>query len=341
MNDALSPARVLQTGLAFRSSKVLLSAAGFGLFSTLAGQPMTADAIGKALGLHPHSLRDFLDALVALEFLVREGDGADAVYGNSEESAVFLDKRSPDYIGGILEMCNARLYGHWDRLPEALRTGLPQSELRERGKTAFEVMYADEARLEQFMAAMASVQRGNFRQLAEKYDFSRHRVLCDLGGATALLSCTIASHYPKLRCVSFDLPAVEPIARRCIAQAGLSDRVTTAVGDFFTDALPKADIFTMGNILHDWGLEKKQQLIGRVYQALPEHGVFIVVENIIDDARRHNAMGLLMSLNMLIETGDGFDYTGRDFTGWCTQAGFRRTQILPLAGPGSAAIAWK
>ena len=97
----------------------------------------------------------------------------------------------------------------------------------------------------------------------------------------------------------------------------------------------------MGLILHDWNLDRKLQLIGAAYDALPEGGAFIVIENLIDDARRENAFGLMMSLNMLIEFGDAFDYTGSDFAGWCKDAGFSDTEVLPLAGPASAGIAYK
>ena len=341
MNESINPSRILETGMAFFSSKVLLTAVELDLFSTLAGDAMSGPALQKALGLHDRGVWDFLDALTAMGFLEREGEGPSALYRNTQETAAFLDKSSPAYMGGILEMANARLYGHWGNLAEGLRTGLPQSERKGTGKSTFQVLYEDEARLEQFLAAMTGVQRGNFRALAQKYDFSRHRTLCDVGGAAAALSVEVASHHSHLRCTSFDLPVVEPIARRAIASAGLSDRVMTAAGDFFVDKLPSADVITMGNILHDWNLEKKQHLIRQAYDALPPGGAYIVVENIIDNERRRNAFGLMMSLNMLIETGDGFDYTGADFAGWCEEAGFARSEVLPLAGPCSAAIAYK
>ena len=144
-----------------------------------------------------------------------------------------------------------------------------------------------------------------------------------------------------MKCTSFDLHQVEPIAKRSIAAAGVQDRVTTATGDFFVDPLPKADVITMGMILHDWNLKKKMQLIQAAYDALPPGGAFAVIENIIDDARRKNAFGLMMSLNMLIEFGDAFDFTAEDFNGWCREVGFKRFELLPLGGPASAAIAYK
>jgi SAM-dependent methyltransferase len=273
--------------------------------------------------------------------LDRDGDGAAGRYRNTAETAAFLDKRSPTYIGGILEMANARLYPFWGNLTEALQTGKPQNEIKTTGAPMFEELYSDPARLEQFMEAMTGVSRGNFHALAEKFDFSRYETVCDVGGATGQLCMALAQHHPHLRLTSFDLPVVEPIAERAISAAGLNDRVATAAGDFFAEPLPRADVITMGLILHDWNLDRKMALIRAAHDALPEGGAFIVIENLIDDARRENVFGMAMSLNMLIEFGDAFDYTGADFAGWCREVGFREVEVLPLTGPSSAGIAYK
>jgi len=274
-------------------------------------------------------------------FLDRKGDGPGGLYGNTEATRHYLDKQSPSYIGGILEMLNARLYKHWDDLGEGLRTGKPQNEIKHGKKSIFEELYSDIPRLEQFMEAMTGLSRVNFEALAQKFDFSTYETLCDVGGATGLLSICAAKRHPHLRCTSFDLPVVEPIAKRSIERAGLSGRISTATGDFFRDPLPKADVITMGMILHDWNLEKKKHLIRSAYEALPEKGALIAVENLIDDARRENTFGLMMSLNMLIEFGDAFDFTGADFRDWCGEAGFRDFEVIHLAGPCSAAVAYK
>jgi hypothetical protein len=205
----------------------------------------------------------------------------------------------------------------------------------------FETLYSDPERLEQFMLAMRGVSAPNFQALADKFDFSKYRTLTDVGGATGLLSTLVAKRHPHLRCTSFDLPEVEPIAKHWIAKEGASERVSTVSGDFLTDALPRADVVTMGMILHDWNLEKKKHLVRLAYEALPPGGAFIAIENIIDDARRDNAFGMMMSLNMLIEFGDAFDFTGADFWEWCREAGFRRYEQVHLAGPCSAAIAYR
>jgi hypothetical protein len=341
MTDDASPSRILGIARGFMASKVVLVATRLGLFDLLTEGPLTGPEIASRLGLHARAIPDFTDTLVALKLLEREGAGPDSRYCNTPEAARYLVRTSDRYVGGIIAMYDARLYGYWADLEEALRTGQPQNEVKHSGAPMFDELYRDPARLEQFMAAMSGISRGNFIALAERFDFSRYNTLCDVGGAAADLSCIVAARHPHLRCVSFDLPVVEPIARAAIARRGLADRVKTGVGDFFRDPLPSADIITMGMILHDWNLEKKKVLIRKVYDALAPDGAFLVVENLIDDARRENEFGLLMSLNMLIEFGDAFDYTGADFRRWCQEAGFRRVEVLPLGGPASAAIAFK
>lgn len=337
----LDPSHIMQVGMGFFASKTLLSAVELELFTNLAKQPMTGKEIAAALHLNPRAIPDLPDTLVALKFLDRDGEGPDARYSNTPESAFFLDRNSSGYIGGILEMANARLYRFWADLTEALRTGKPQNEIKHSGEPMFEKLYADPARLEQFLSAMSGISAGNFKAFARKFDFFGFKTLCDVGGATGQLSCMVAAANPHMRCINFDLPKVNPIATRKIKEAGLSARVTAVGGDFFADPLPRADVITMGMILHDWNLEKKKMLIRKAYDALPPGGAFVVIEALIDDARRENAFGLMMSLNMLIEFGDAFDYSGSDFVSWCREAGFRDFKVIPLTGPSSAAVAYK
>ena len=339
--EMLDPSLIMQVGMGFWPAKTLLSAVELGLFTTLGAGALTGPQVAERLGLRSRAVYDFLDGLLAVGLLERDGMGEGALYRNTPETALFLDRNSPAYVGGILEMANARLYGFWGGLTDALQTGSPQNEIKRTGRPMFEELYSDPARLEQFMDAMAGISMGNFRALADSFDFSGYQTVCDVGGATGQLSMTLAERYPHLQCISCDLPVVEPIAARAIERAGLSDRVKTASRDFFAEPLPSADVITMGLILHDWNLERKLQLIRAAFEALPVGGAFIVIENLIDDERRENVFGLMMSLNMLIEFGDAFDYTGADFRGWCTDAGFRSVEVIPLAGPASAGVAYK
>ncbi|MCB0936231.1 MAG: methyltransferase [Mycobacterium sp.] len=339
--DDLSPDRIIAIGAGYWASKVLLSAIGLGLYTELGDDAISAPVLAERLGLLARPATDFFDALVSLDLLARDGDGAEARYRNTPETARFLDEASPDYAGGLLKIWDERNFRFWADLTEALKTGNPQSEVKHSGRPFFETLYADPRRLESFMAAMDASSRRNFELLAERFPFANHARLCDVGGADALLSRIVAAAHPHLECVSFDLPVVTEIARRKIESAGLGDRVSAVAGDFFADPLPAADVITMGMILHDWSLERKQQLIAKAYHNLPKGGALVVVEALIDDARRKNTFGLMMSLNMLIEFGDAFDFSGADFREWCASAGFRSFDVIPLDGGSSAAVAYK
>jgi len=338
-----SPANIMQIGTGFWASKILLSAIKFQLFTQLAARKkMSGKDIKAFLNLHctDRHFYDFLDALTVLGFLTREGLLEAAVYSNSIDTDTFLDKNKPSYIGGILEMMNNRLYKFWGDLEEALVTGHPQNEAKA-GQDFFGLLYQDPNKLREFINAMSGIQMGNFMAFAQKFDFSKYKTMTDIGGSAGLLSLMVAKHQAHMSCTTVDLPPVEPIALETIQQFQLADRVKAQNGDFFADAFPPADIVTMGNILHDWDEEKKILLMQKAYKALPEGGAFVAIEAIIDNERKQNAFGMMMSLNMLIETGTGFDYTFADFNRWAKMAGFTSTSLLALSGPSSAAIAYK
>lgn len=333
---ALTPDAIMQLGLGFWASKTLLSAVELGLFTTLADGQLGADAIRSRLGLHPRSVHDFLDALVALGMLEKRS----GFYANTPAADLFLDRNKPTYVGGMLEMANARLFGFWNNLTEGLRTGEPQNEARTGGEL-FDAIYRDPDKLAGFVAAMTGISMGAGRAIAEKFPWQRYRTFADIGTAQGGVPVSIAGRHPHLRGIGFDLPAVGPHFTAFAQQHGLADRLSFVGGDFFADPLPQADVLLMGNILHDWGLEAKHQLIAKAYDALPVGGAFIAFEHIIDNERVRHAPGLLMSLNMLIETRSGFDYTFADAEGWLHDAGFSETWNSHLAGPVSMVVGIK
>ncbi|MBZ5526724.1 MAG: methyltransferase [Acidobacteriia bacterium] len=332
-----SPEHILQVGLGFWASKALLSAIEMEVFTELAKRPEDLETLRSRLGLHPRAARDFFDALVALGFLQR----TEGTYRNTPETNFFLDKHKPSYIGGVLEMANHRLYPFWGHLTEALRTGHPQNEAKGGGASPFEALYADPARLKEFLKAMSGISRGASLAIAAKFPWKNHKIVADIGTAQGDNAVQIAKAHPHLAGIGFDLPEVGPIFDEYVEENGLSSRVKFAPGSFFTDPLPKADVITMGHILHDWDLKDKKMLIAKAYDALPKGGAFIVYEALIDDDRSKNAFGLLMSLNMLIETPGGFDYSGADCQSWMKEAGFRETRVEHLAGPDSMVIGIK
>lgn len=332
-----SPKQILELGLGFWASKTLLSAVELGIFTELAKGPMPYESLCKHFKLHKRSARDFLDALVALGMLDRQGQ----VYRNTPSTELFLDRNKPTYVGGILEMANARLYPFWASLTEGLRTGLPQNEIKRGSANIFGELYSDPERLRQFLKAMTGLSLGGAKAMAAKFPWKEYQTFIDIGCAQGGMPVEIALANRHLRGGGADLPVVGPIFSDYVKSFKLHDRLKFHPLDFFNEPLPGADVLSMGHILHDWNLEEKRMLIQKAYKALPKGGAFIIFDALIDDERRTNAFGLLMSLNMLIETPGGFDYTGADAQDWLKAAGFRQTRVEPLIGPDSMVIGIK
>jgi hypothetical protein len=332
-----TPQSILQLGMGFWGSKTLLSAVELGLFTELAKGPRDLKTISDRLRLHPRSASDFLDSLVALGMLER----TDGAYRNTPETDLFLDRNKPTYVGGLLEMANARLYPFWGSLTKALRTGEPQNEVKEGGEDFFGTLYASPELLKGFLRAMTGASLGPANAIAEKFPWSRYKTFVDIGSAQGGLPVVLARKHAHLTGAGFDLSPVKPVFEEFVAENGLTNRLRFIPGDFFADSLPQADVLVMGHILHDWNLEEKRRLLEKAHAALTAGGALIVYDMVIDDDRRVNAMGLLMSLNMLIETPGGFDYTGSDCIGWMREAGFHGCYVEHLVGPNSMVVGFK
>ncbi len=335
-NPRLTAARLLQLGLGFWGPRAFLSAVELGLFSVLAKGSLDEGRLRERLGLHPRSARDFFDALVALGLLERKAGR----YRNAADADAFLDRAKPAYVGGILEMAAVRLYPFWGSLTEALHTGAPQNEAKH-GGDMFGALYADPERLRGFLAAMTGVSLGSARAIATKFPWKKYRTFVDVGTAQGCVPVQVALAHKHLGGAGFDLPVVGPIYEEYVSSFGLDVRLKFHAGNFFRDPLPQADVLIMGHILHDWNLQEKHLLLQKAFAALPKHGTLIVYDAMIDDARCRNAMGLLMSLNMLIETPGGFDYTPADCRGWMKTTGFRKSSVVPLTAVESMVIATK
>jgi hypothetical protein len=337
MTKPVTPENLLRLGMGFWGSKTFLSAVELGVFTELAKGEADVEGLSRTIGLHHRGARDFLDALVALEVL----DRTDGKYRNTPETDMFLDRGKPSYLGGLFEMANARLYPFWGSLTEALRTGQQQNEAKGSSADLFGALYSDPEKLRGFLSAMSGVSAGAAHAMAAKFAWKNYARFVDVGTAQGIVPVTLARAHAHLSGTGFDLPQVKPIFDDFVARNGLSERVKFHAGDFFSDELPKADVIIMGHILHDWDVAQKRLLLNRAYEALPKGGAVIVYDAIIDDERRHNAFGLLMSLNMLIETKGGFDYTGAECRAWMREAGFSKTRLKHLVGPDSMVIGTK
>jgi hypothetical protein len=333
----VSPDQILQVGLGFWASKTLLSAVEMGVFTELANRAEDLPTLQGRLGLHSRSARDFFDTLVALGFLTR----VNGKYANTPATDLYLDKHKASYIGGILEMANQRLYQHWSHLTEALRTGKHQNEAKDGTSEPFEALYADPARLKSFLAGMTGISRGANQTIAKKFPWGQYRTFADIGTAQGDLAVQVALANPHLNGFGYDLAEVGPIFEEYVARNGLNGRLRFHTGNFFQEALPRVDVITMGHILHDWNLEERKMLLSKAHAALENGGAVVIYDALIDDDRSKNAFGLMMSLNMLIETPGGFDYSGGDCMAWMKEVGFRETRVEHLVGPDSMVVGIK
>jgi hypothetical protein len=332
----ISAEGIMQLGLGFWGSKTLLSAVELDLFTELAAAPLDGEQLRQRLGLHPRGARDFFDALVALGMLER----LDGVYLNTPEADCYLDSNKPSYVGGMLHLANTRIYPTWAALTDALRTGKPQNGIKD-GEDVFDAAYCDPAALAQFARAMTGHSLPTARALAHRFPWADYRTFIDIGTAEGGVPVEVGRAHPHLTGGGFDLPPVRSVFEAYVRRHKLGDRLRFYPGDFLKQPLPSADVLVMGHILHDWNLEVKRQLLAKAYAAVPKGGALIAYDQMIDDERRENAAGLLMSLNMLVRTQGGFDYTGADCIGWMRAAGFTEVHRAHLCGSHSMVVGIK
>ena len=336
MSNEISPDHIMEIGHAFRASRTLLSAVELGVFSVLAGGPLALEPLRQRTKLDARAARDFIDALVAMDMLARDSDGR---YQNSAEADLYLDRNKPTYVGSLLERLGSRDFAVWSSLTNALRTGQPQ--YNESAVNNFAPLYADATSTELYARGMTIRTRPVAKALASKFPWSDRRTLVDIGGAQGCLAVEIALAHRHITGGTFDLPALAPSFDGFVKQRGLSDRLCFYPGDFFKEALPTADVLVLGRVLHNWDLATKKMLLSKAYEALPTNGALIVYERLIDDERRVHMAALLSSLQMLLASKGGFDFTGVDCVGWMRETGFRDIRVETLTADQSMVVGIK
>jgi len=329
------PDRILQIAYSYRAAKAVMSAVELDLFTILSDGPLASGTLIRRAGLHGRGARDFLDALVALQLLERDEHDR---YGNTAVADAYLDRNKPAYLGFLIEHIDRSEYPRWQTLIQALRTGESQTSVGPSGN--YPARYSNRDTLDAFVRGMTSASLPVAAALARRFPWHEYATFVDIGTAQGAVPVVIAAAQPHIKGGGFDLPPVEPAFRSYVAERGLSDRLRFHAGNFFSDPLPSADVMIMGRVLHNWDLPTKQMLLQKAYRALPENGAIIVYERLIDD-ERVNASGLLSSLNMLVMTSGGFDFTGADCMGWMRAAGFQNMRIEPLSDDHSMVVGYK
>ncbi|CAL9499737.1 methyltransferase [Streptomyces sp. enrichment culture] len=336
---ALSPEPVHRVLMAYCGSKMLMSAVELDLFSVLAQDgPATEAELRRKLNLHPRFARHFLDSLVALELLEAHGDR----YANSPVTDHFLDRGKPTCIGGFAEMTSDTFYPAWGRLTKALRTGQAQApQPPDDADHLFRVNAKEQPdRVRRFMSSMDSHSTRIGEELAALIDWSDRTRFADLGGARGNLTAVIAKAHPHLRGICFDRPQSRPFFDEHIGRLGLADRVTFQAGDFFADPLPQADVLIYGHVLHDWGPDSRRILLERAHQALPEGGLLVIYDRMLDGSPK-DLSKLMYSMTFMLASAGGSEYSVDECRDWLTEAGFTQTSAQPLLHDHTVVIARK
>jgi ubiquinone/menaquinone biosynthesis C-methylase UbiE len=314
--------------------KTLAAADELGLFDQIARRKgVTSATLAEALGIAPRPAEMLLTGCAALGLLEKRR----GAYHNTPLAETYLVRGEPYYFGGMLAMANQRLYPAWGRLSDAIRRNAPTSWDPAKQANLFEG--SDPAMLAHFWEGMHSVSSSTGAALARAVDFKPFTRVLDVGGGSGAIDIQLCTRHRHLRATVYDLPHVVEIAATKIAAAGLSDRVGTAAGNFFTDpAYPAGhDAIVMSLIMHDWSEADDRRILEKCYAALPRGGAVIICELLVNDEKTGPVPGAMMSLNMLVETEGGRNYTGAEYTRWLKDIGFRRIRTVRFAAPGADA----
>ena len=329
MNHEPEAQTILDLIEAFRRSKTMFTAVRLGIFDQLAIAPQTCAALALRLSLDRKALSRLLNACVTLRLLEHDGD----TYKNTNGATRFLSRGSEETLAGYINYSDQSLYKLWDHLDDAVREGTNRGKQAFGSRSAlFDHYFRDEAATRSFLGGMHGFGQLASPRIVAAFDLSRYVHLVDLGGATGHLSIAACRRYPELRATVLDLPAVEPFAREHLAKSGLDNRIEFVTGDFFADDLPKADLYVLGRILHDWDDSKITKLLRKICFALPKKGALLVTETLVDDDRSGPTYTLMQDVNMLVCT-DGRERTESEYSALLQSAGcstvqFRRTDSL-------------
>jgi SAM-dependent methyltransferase len=318
--DTSGPAGILRLANSFCDAKALLTAVEIGLFTALHAGPATEEEIRSRFGLHGRGLSDWLGLLVALGLLEKGGKS----YNNGAGADRYLVRGKDSYIGAFLERSNHNLYPAWGRLAEALRSGEQQSG------SDFGTVLGDPAVLGQFVKSMDALTGVLGPQLIAAYHgWLDYRSVLDVGGCRGNLVSQIVKKYPHLSGAVFDLPQMSPFFDEKMARQGLTGKVTFHGGDFFADPLPRSDVVILGHVLHDWAPQQRKMLVGKAYRSVGPGGVLLIYDRMLDRASSR-IENLVISLDMLLVTEGGSEYTVAELHTHTRHAGFSSIEDRPL-----------
>jgi O-methyltransferase domain/Dimerisation domain len=325
--------RALRFGAGVWQAGLVYAALELGLFAALAAGPCSRAGLVERLRLHPRGAADFCDALVSVGLLDRRRD----LYANSAIASIAFVPTSATYIGDLMRPSDERRWATWHELVDALRTGGPQPG------TAASRSFSTEGIDEDLMAAsvrrMTCFSMNTALALSEKYDWTGCQSVADIGTGEGIVAVEVGTRHPHMKVIGFDLPGLRKWFEPHIRRRGLDGRAAFHSGDFFRDQLPGAEVLVLSHILHDWSVDQRRELLSKAFAALPSDGTVIVCDAMIDNARRRKTASLLLSLNMLMQTPEGGEYTPAQCGEWLRAAGFRSVDSARLTARDTIVVA--
>ena len=331
------PSIVLELIDAFRRSKVMFTAVSLGLFNYLSDGPKDVRSLASLTRTDPGALERLLDACAAMALL----DKRDGWYSNLPVAQTYLSRTSPSTLSGYVLYSNRALYPLWGNLEDAIREGSNRWEQTFSAQGAiFDHFFESEAAMRDFLAGMHGFGLLSSPLVTAAFDLSRFRRLVDVGGATGHLAIEICRAYPNVHAAVYDLPGVAEVAQEYIARSGMADRIEIIAGDFFQDALPEGDLFSLSRILHDWSETNIHQLLRRIHSRLPAKGALLIAERLLNDEKTGPLNALLQSLSMLVCT-EGKERTLSEYEALLREAGFAEVHGGKTGGLLDAVLAVK
>lgn len=295
----------------YQRSRVLFTFVELDIASLLNRKPLSAKEVAESTKIHLLAAERFLNSCVVAGLLKRE----DKLYSNTELSEVFLTQDAEFYLGGIAKRHGEGSYKVWENLTEKLKnweygkTGQANPEAEDQGA---------EAMTEQHNLALL-----NGFALAQAFDFSKYKMLLDLGGGTGATSIALCETHRNLKSIVFDLPENAQTARRFIDESDLPNRIEAVSGDFKKDALPNDfDVALLANFMSVADADDNKKLLADVYEKLPEGGACILSGWIIDDTHLSPPESILFCLEDICWNAPDVERSEQIYTEWLEEAGF-------------------
>ena len=321
----------------FRASKAVFTAVSLGVFDQLHQSPATCDELAHNLNCNADALERILGVCTGLNLLQRDRER----YHNLPAATRFLRIESPETLSGYILYSDRVSFRLWRHLEDAVREGSHRWQ-QEFGFTEgiFDHLFATEKDKQTFLAGMNGHGLLSSPAAVAAFDLGRFRQMVDLGGATGHLVIAACRRYPALRAKVFDLPTVIPITSSYVEQAGLQERIGIQSGDFFTDPLPAADLYSIGRILHDWSEDKVRFLLQKICGHLPSGGGLLICERLLNEERDGPVSAYLQSLNMLLCT-EGKERSPSEYESLTRSAGFSSFEFRRTGQPVDVMLAVK